>query len=327
MRRIVGLLLIAVLALPIVAVVAFRTAAVLRETAKASDLAPHHGRFIATPGGRMFLQDKGAGLPVVLIHGTGAWSELWRDTIDHLASRGFRVIALDMPPFGFSDRPQPPSYTRAAQAARIKDALDALGIDNAYLVGHSFGAGPTVETVLRYPDKVRGLVLVAGALGISEGGNTDDPSGLTGWLLDQDALRNSLIALSATNPLATRRLLAMMIHRKERADDRAVAILQRPMTLQRSTPDMGAWLKYFLSADRAALSADRRRYADIKVKTALIWGDHDTLTPLPQGNDIHGLIAGSQLTVLPDIGHIPQLEDPVVFGKVLSDILVKMSAQ
>jgi pimeloyl-ACP methyl ester carboxylesterase len=328
-RRIVGFLLIATLALPVLTLVGFRTAAALRETENASDLAPRHGRFVATRSGRMFLQEKGpsSGIPVVLIHGTGAWSELWRDTIDHLAERGFRVIALDMPPFGFSDRPQPPSYTRAAQAERIKDALDGLGIDNAYLVGHSFGAGPTVETVLRYPGKARGLVLVAGALGVSDGGNSADPSGLIGWLLNQDALRNGLVALSATNPLMTRQLLSMMIHRKERADARAVAILQRPMTLQRSTPDMGAWLKYFLSVDRAALSADRRRYANIKVKTTLIWGDRDTLTPLAQGQDIHGLIQGSRLTVIPDIGHIPQVEDPGTFGKVLSDALIKMSTQ
>jgi pimeloyl-ACP methyl ester carboxylesterase len=79
--------------------------------------------------------------------------------------------------------------------------------------------------------------------------------------------------------------------------------------------------------DRAALSADRRRYADIKVETTLIWGDRDTLTPLAQGQDIHGLIQGSRLTVIPDIGHIPQVEDPRTFGKVLSDALIKMSTR
>ena len=78
-------------------------------------------------------------MPVVLIHGTAAWSELWRATIDALAAAGFHVIALDLPPFGFSDRPG--DYTRERQAARIDGVLDQLGVAPAIIVGHSFGAG------------------------------------------------------------------------------------------------------------------------------------------------------------------------------------------
>jgi pimeloyl-ACP methyl ester carboxylesterase len=291
-----------------------------------AELAPTRGRFVPTRSGRLFLQQKGpsTGIPVVLIHGTGAWSELWRPTIDHLAGLGFRVTALDMPPFGFSDRPAPPDYSRRAQAERIADALAGLGIQDAYLVGHSFGAGPTVETVLRFPDRVRGLVLVAGALAISDRGGAD-PSGLAAWVLDQSWLRNSLVAATGTNPLLTRRLLAMMIHRKEMADAQAVAVLQTPMTLRNSTRDLGVWLKGFLSADRTALSADRDRYAHIKAATVLIWGDQDTLTPLAQGRDINGLIAGSSLIVMPGIGHIPQLEAPADFATTLGETLLKMA--
>ena len=58
---------------------------------------------------------------MVLFHGTAAWSELWRQTSDALAAAGFHVIALDLPPFGFSDRPG--NYTRQDQAARISDVL------------------------------------------------------------------------------------------------------------------------------------------------------------------------------------------------------------
>jgi pimeloyl-ACP methyl ester carboxylesterase len=319
-------LLVALLALPVLVLGGFRTAAGLREVSIAAELAPARGQFVPTRSGRLFLQQKGpsTGIPVVLIHGTGAWSELWRPTIDHLAGLGFRVTALDMPPFGFSDRPEPPDYSRRAQAERIADVLAGLGIQGAYLVGHSFGAGPTVETVLRFPDRVRGLVLVAGALAISDGGGAD-PSGLAAWVLDQSWLRNSLMAATGTNPLLTRRLLAMMIHRKETADAQAVAVLQKPMTLRKSTRDLGVWLKGFLSADRAALSADRGRYADIKVITTLVWGDQDTLTPLAQGRDINGLIAGSNLIVMPGIGHIPQLEAPAGFAAILGETLLKMA--
>ncbi len=193
----------------------------------------------------------------------------------------------------------------------------------ATLVGHSFGAGPTVETVLRHPQKVRGLVLVAGALGISDG-PASDPEGALAWVLDQPWLRDTLVATTATNPLLTRTLLATMLHRKEQATDDVAAILQTPMTLKRSTQDLGNWLKSFLAVDRGAFSANRDRYADLKLPTTVIWGDQDTLTPLAQGQDIQSLITGSRIAIMPGIGHIPQVEDPQGFAKLLGDTLVEM---
>jgi pimeloyl-ACP methyl ester carboxylesterase len=314
--------------LAIATLAGFRIGAALRETGRAADLAPPGGRFVETKGGRLFVQEKGPGTgpAVVLIHGTGAWSELWRATIDHLAGQGFRVVAIDMPPFGFSERPSVPSYGRGDQARRIAGVLDGLGIDGAYLVGHSFGAGPTVETVLRFPHKVRGLVLVAGALGLSQSATASGRPALLSWLLDRPWLRDTLVAATGTNPLATRWLLSSMLYRKDRSDRRAVEILQRPMTLANSTHDMGLWLEHFLTAppDGTALSSDRRRYADIAVSSALIWGDRDSLTPLDQGRDLHALLPGSTLLVMPEVGHIPQLEEPDAFNSHLTAVLRNM---
>lgn len=318
--------LVALLALA--ALGAFRVAAALREVHRAADLAPSSGRFVETKGGRVFIQETGPreGPAAVLIHGTGAWSELWRPTIDQLASAGFRVIAIDIPPFGFSDRPSAPSYGRADQAQRIAGVIEALDVASAYLVGHSFGAGPTVETVLRFPGRVRGLVLVAGALGVSQETSASGQSGLAAWLLDRDWIREPIVAATATNPLMTRYLLSNMIYRKDRADADAVKILQRPMTLANSTRDFGIWLKHFLLAppDGSALSTDRKRYSDITVPTTLIWGDKDTVTPLDQGRGLHGLIDGSTLLVMPEVGHIPQLEDPTAFNALLTGALRSM---
>ncbi len=114
-----------VLLLIVAAVAAFRIAAAVRETAGRDALAPTTGRWVATRSGDVFIQEKGpaAGTPVVLFHGTAAWSELWRATTDALAGAGYHVIALDLPPFGFSDRPG--SYTRQDQAERVNDVLVA----------------------------------------------------------------------------------------------------------------------------------------------------------------------------------------------------------
>jgi hypothetical protein len=86
--------------------VAFRIAAALRETYTSEAIAPPAGRFVATRSGRVFVLDEGPrdGTPILLIHGTAAWSEFWRGTIDHLVAHRYRVVAIDLPPFGFSDR-------------------------------------------------------------------------------------------------------------------------------------------------------------------------------------------------------------------------------
>jgi len=134
--------LFVLLLLVILLITSFRLAASIRETGKRAELAPRTGHLVPTNSGGVFVQEKGPadGIPVVLFHGTAAWSELWRRTSDALAAAGFHVIALDLPPFGFSDRQG--SYTRQDQAARINDVLGALKVAPAIIVGHSFGAVP-----------------------------------------------------------------------------------------------------------------------------------------------------------------------------------------
>jgi pimeloyl-ACP methyl ester carboxylesterase len=324
--RIIGVAAGGLLAVPLLAMLVFYLAALRRETNVAADLAPATGRLVETPRGRIFVQEKGppTGIPVILIHGTAAWSELWRETIDHLANQKFRVIAVDLPPFGFSDRPTDNSYARADHAGRIAALVDALALKKAILVGHSFGAGPTVETVLKFPDKVRGLVLIAGALGISDPAGPQPPPAAVTALLDQPLLRSPLVASLVTNPLMTRTLMSTMVHRKEAITPHRIAVLQRPMTLRGSTFELGNWLRYFVSIDKTAWSMDRGRYAAIKTRTALIWGDKDTLTPLAQGLDLQSLIANAGLTVLPGLGHIPQIEDPAVLATALVTALRAM---
>nr|WP_249147951.1 alpha/beta hydrolase [Bradyrhizobium sp. AUGA SZCCT0177] len=294
-------------------------AASIRETHTRAELAPPSGRLVPTSSGGVFVQEKGPadGIPVVLFHGTAAWSELWRHTTGVLAAAGFRVIALDLPPFGFSDRPG--SYARKDQAARINDVLVNLKAKPAIIVGHSFGAGAATELVMRYPDRARGLVLVDAALGL-----TVAPSEAP-WIIQPKWIREILVSLTITNPVATKTLLESLIEKKERALPEFVAILQRPTTQRDTTPDIADWLYYFLGADRDAISADRRAYARVKLPVAILWGDKDNTTPVEQALDLRTLLPPeTTLTLLPGLGHIPQIEDPALFNDALLKALGKL---
>ena len=303
----------------ILVIAAFRLAASVRETGAHAQLAPRTGQLVPTRSGGVFVQEKGPadGIPVVLFHGTAAWSELWRHTSDALASAGFHVIAIDLPPFGFSDRPG--SYTRQDQASRVSDVLDALMAERAIIVGHSFGAGAATELAMRYPDRARALVLLDAALGLTAA-PSDAP-----WIIEPKWIREILVSLTITNPVATKTLLESLIEKKERALPEFVAILQRPTTLRDSTPDIADWLYYFLGADRGAVSADRTAYARTKLPVAILWGDKDTVTPVEQALDLRTLLPPeTTLTLLPGLGHIPQIEDPALFNDALLKTLGKL---
>jgi pimeloyl-ACP methyl ester carboxylesterase len=311
-------ILLGVLLLLLVAIAGFRLAAAFRETGTREALAPAGGRLLPTSSGGVFIQEKGpaGGIPVVLFHGTAAWSELWWRTTDALAAAGFRVIALDLPPFGFSDRPG--SYTRADQAARINDVLGSLKAAPAIVVGHSFGAGAATELVMRYPDRTRALVLVDAALGLTAP-LSDAPA-----IVRPKWIREMLVSLTITNPLATKLLLQSLIAKKERALPEYVEILQRPTHRAGSTPDIADWLYYFIGSDRGAQSADRTAYARTKSPVTILWGDKDTVTPLEQATDLKTLLPEATLTILPGLGHIPQIEDPAAFNDALLKALGKL---
>ncbi|MCK1640123.1 alpha/beta hydrolase [Bradyrhizobium sp. 157] len=312
-----GLLILFLLV--ILLITSFRMAASIRETGVRAQLAPKTGHLVPTRSGGVFVQEKGPanGIPVVLFHGTAAWSELWRHTTDVLAAAGFHVIALDLPPFGFSDRPG--SYTRQNQASRINDVLETLEAPPAIIVGHSFGAGAATELVMRYPDRARALVLVDAALGL-----TAVPSAAP-WVIQPQWIREILVSLTITNPIATQMLLQSMIAKKERALPEYVAILQRPLAQRDSTSDIADWLYYFLGSDTNAASADRNAYAKLEVPVAILWGDKDTITPVEQALDLGTLLpSDTELTLLPGLGHIPQIEDPDLFNDALLKTIGKL---
>jgi pimeloyl-ACP methyl ester carboxylesterase len=315
-------LLVLVLSI-ILVITSFRMAASIRETGMRAQMAPRTGHLVPTRSGGVFVQEKGPanGIPVVLFHGTAAWSELWRHTSDALAEAGFHVIALDLPPFGFSDRPG--SYTRQDQAARINDVLETLEAPPAIIVGHSFGAGAATELVMRHPDRARGLVLIDAALGLMAA-PSPAPS-MISWVIQPQWIREILVSLTITNPVATQMLLKSMIAKKERALPEYVAILQHPLAQRDSTSDIADWLYYFLGSDTTAASADRAAYAKLEAPVAILWGDKDTITPLEQARDLQTLLPPeTELTLLPGLGHIPQIEDPAMFNDALLKTLARL---
>jgi pimeloyl-ACP methyl ester carboxylesterase len=299
---------------------AFRIAAYFRETGATQ---PPTTSFVATRYGKVAAQMSGpeTGPRVVLLHGTAAWSGFWRDVSAQLAGKGWRVIAVDTPPFGFSDRDPEARYSRVQQAERLADILKVTG--PATIVGHSFGAGAGVELALTSPDSVTGLILVDSALG------TLDPmqgDGAAAKAMGFTPLAQAFTAASITNPPAAGPILRSFIHRKETAAP-WLDTLAAPMTREGSTSAYAAWLPNLLSTTDGAKSRTRANLRAIKVSVAIIWGEADTVTPPAQGRELASLLRARSTIWLPNVGHIPHIEDPPAFLKALDASLAVVKGE
>jgi len=115
---------------------------------------------LSVNGVRLYYEEHGSGAPILCIHGAGGTALAWADAVDKLARLG-RVIAYDRRGCARSERPQP--YERTSIGEHADDAaalLDALTAVPAVVVGRSYGGTVATDLALRYPDRVRALVLL-----------------------------------------------------------------------------------------------------------------------------------------------------------------------
>lgn len=124
---------------------------------------PARGRLLEVDGVRLHCVEAGAGPVLVLVHGNGSMiGDFASSGLIARTARRHRVIAFDRPGFGHSARPRGRVWDAAAQARLIWAALDRLGVRQARVLGHSWGASVAVEMALARPEQVEGLVLVSG---------------------------------------------------------------------------------------------------------------------------------------------------------------------
>jgi pimeloyl-ACP methyl ester carboxylesterase len=314
----VAALAVVVVALAAVGALAFTRVEASRRERVTRTQAVTSGSFIRAADVELHVVTEGSPTApaVLLLHGTGAWSEIWRETMRSVASAGYFAVAIDLPPFGYSKRPYNANYSDDAQARRILAVIERLHLQNVTLVGHSFSARPTLEATFIAPDRIQALVLVDAALDL------DPPaaSGMAkaaGAVLGIPLVRETVVAATLTNPRFTKRLLLKLISDSSAATPERVAMLQRPQSVSGTTEAYGAWMVPFLTGRERSRSTESARYRSLLMPTLVIWGARDAVTPLAQGRHLAGLIPGARLEVLPTAGHIPAIEAGKQFDAAL----------
>jgi pimeloyl-ACP methyl ester carboxylesterase len=282
-------------------------------TVDTTTLIDPNGAFVQAGDTRMYYQKAGTGdVPIVLVHGFGASSFSWRENLDPIAEAGFTVYAPDLRGFGLSDKGWDKSMSQDAQADRLKAFLDAQGIDRAVLAGNSMGGGIVTNFALRYPDRVRGLVLVDPA--IYGGMNSGVASALIG-LPGVQRWGQHLVRFILANDDRNASTIKSAWFDGSQVTPEVLSGYRRAL----QTPD---WDISLLALVRDGMSNDLGpRLKDLTAPTLIVWGERDTWISPENAPKLKQDIAGSQLAIIEDAGHVPHEEKPEEFNGLVIDFV------
>ena len=250
----------------------------------------------------LYYEEQGQGPPVVLIHGGNLDRRMWDDQFALLAKE-FRVVRYDVRGYGKSDPPHKPF----SDATDLLAVLDQLGIQRPHLVGLSLGGRISIDFAVQYPDRVASMTLVGPGLGGFQG-PADAEEGNRFWATVQAAQKNPLEAVEMwlKDPL--------MIPAMENP---ALA----PRVRQLSIDNSHIWLQNPILNMPPTPRANDRLDA-IKVPVLLVLGDRDTKSIKANVERLQSAVAGARTVHIAGAGHLPNMEKPAEFNRVLLDFLM-----
>jgi len=266
---------------------------------------PPAGRFVEVGGGRLHVVDidertqpSDDDPPVVLLHGASGNLEDMRLALADRLKERHRIILLDRPGHGWSER-EADDASPARQAAMIAEALERLDVGRAVVVAHSFAGSVATALALEDPGRVAGLVLIAPVL-------YPWSTGIAWYYtLASTPVLGPLFAHTLVVPVgsvlmrpASAAVFAPQIAPRDYAKRAAIALVLRPQTFIANARDIAGL--------HAFVTRQAPRYASIKAPTVIITGDRDTVV----SPDIHARafaakLPNSKLVVLEGIGHMP----------------------
>ena len=264
--------------------------------------------YVSALGVNLHYQDTGPSknaIPIVFLHGFGASLQTW-ETWAQALSEDYRVISVDLPGFGLTGEDPSGIYTDQRSVEVLEAFLKELNIPKVVLVGNSMGGKFAWQFAARYPNQVAKLVLISpdgyGSPGIEYGKKPDVPAiaDLYRYFFSKTFLAMNLEPVYA-NP-------------KTLSD----ALVNRYYDLMLAPGVRGAILARM---QQTVLQDPVPSLASIQVPTLLIWGEKDAFIPISNSNDYLKVMPNAKRVSLPNIGHLPQEEQPSIGLAALKEFL------
>lgn len=264
--------------------------------------------FADVNGARLYYEVGGEGHSLLLLHAGVADSRMWDDQFSMFAQH-YKVIRYDLRGFGKSAMPPGP-FSGHEDVAGL---LNFLNIEKAYVIGQSFGGYIAIDFALAYPEMVDALVL--GAPNVS-GYEPSSEEMQRFCAEEEDALnRGDLVAATELN-------LRMWVDGPNRTPDQVnPAVRERVREMQLyafSLPEPG-------DSERQPLTPSAINQLDeIRVPTLIIVGDQDVPEFLKISDIVATGIPGAKKVVIPGVAHLPNMEEPKEFNRIVLDFLSEL---
>lgn len=254
------------------------------------------GRVTTSEGRAIGYVETGVGerTPIVFLHGVGSDKSVWHPQLDHFGKER-RTVAFDYPGYGDSD-PAPDGTTRDDYAAAILSSMTALGVGQAHVCGLSLGGVVAIAMHNAAPESCVSLIL-ADTFAVHPDGRAIYERGVaaSGNLRAMAEARVDVLIAQPADPAVRQEIVETM----SRIDPAA----------------------YRIGAEAVWLADQLDRVRDIRVPTLIICGDDDKPTPPDLSRELHQMIAGSHLAMIPRAGHLTNLEQPELFNAAVDRFL------
>jgi 2-hydroxymuconate-semialdehyde hydrolase len=283
---------------------AFVDALMTHKSVPVQQLAGKDSHFVSVDGQQLHYTRHGRGTPIILIHGFAGSTYTWRELIPLLAPT-HTVYAVDLLGFGLSDKPTDGEYSMSNQARLIIGFVEALGLQQPALVGHSMGAVIAACAALPSPARIGSLVL------IDPGFYHGRPPPFAKHLFFPFDV---LAAKSFYTKGVRKKSLQRCYYDQSLITDALVDNYLKPT----STPGAVAALARINKTEVVnAIDICVR----LRLPTLLVWGRYDGIVPLEDAERVRQEIAGSQLAVIDDAGHMVQEEKPQELAAAILNFL------
>ncbi len=251
----------------------------------------------------------GDGPPLLFIHGLGGIWQNWLLNIPAFMD-SHRCVALDLPGFGLSEKPDECSIR--GLAATVDRVCDELDLVEPVVIGNSMGGFVGAELAVTFPTRVSKLVLVAAA-GLS-----------TEYLAREPLLAGARVFMALTARTGLRGSPVVKRPRLRRIALQPIVRYPERLSVPLTTEIVkGANAPGFMSAFEALMSYSfRDRLERIEVPALIVWGRNDMLVPVADAEMFAHLIGDNAHSVIfDDTGHLPMLERPSRFNELLRGFL------
>jgi pimeloyl-ACP methyl ester carboxylesterase len=260
---------------------------------------------VTVDGKKVHYLEKGSGSPVILIHGFLYHTVMWQKNIDALAEK-FKVYAIDLWGFGYSERLPQLNYSFALYGNQVKGFMDAIGISKAALVGQALGGGVAVYLAAKYPGKVDRLILIDPAV-------TPYPDTIVGTIYKLPGA-GELLNLLPGDFLMKNNLKSLWFYNPNKVTDAYAEEVLQPLCIKGSHEVLMHVLRNVLKEPFVENEAKELSRGDLPI--LLIHGREDKAVPLNNSRFLNKLWKNSRLVIFDRAGHSPHEEHPEKFNAI-----------